>query len=538
MKKLIFTVLVFLSVFATCLYFTEHSSFSSSVQAAGEITQLYNSYSPFNRRIPSSATYTRDGRIGTLRQAADIYSMPILRVANSKIIPLVNVTNYYGRSVQWPIPTAAVAASGSDGHMAVMAIDTRKVYEMWQAKWVSSTTLQVGSMKDFSVDGNGISNPPNEAVSGAGFAITAGMVVKEDFLNTTTNKLDSTQAIGHALSVTIPARLIERNAFVAPAVKGETASDATGTIPMGMLFALPRGINIDSMPVHPLTKALAKAARDYGMYIIGRNNTNPYNDTGVATVKIEPGVVDQVFGQGNDELMNTVMAEMYDIVKKYGVYRVTGIDFSYVNQPQPSYAPGTVTTSPSPTPQPTASPKPTPSPTPTPSPSPSPKPTPSPTPVTTQTTVTLSPTQDGYVRKTEPTLADGKGDTLKIGGTTEDITYLRFNLSGYADKKIVSAKLRFFVTNPSTGLQGIFSVDDILWGESNLNYNNKPVVGKQFTTLDTQGSSGWVEKNITTYAQSKNGTVFSIALHSFEADGLWVSSRETTNKPQLVVTFE
>jgi hypothetical protein len=515
------------------------------VEASYTGTKFFNTNSPFNRRIPSSATYSPTGQIFSLRQASDMYTMPIYRIGSAAGYPIVTITNWYGRSIQWPVPAGAQPATGTDANMAVLDKSQNKILEMWNAHWQDSLHILAGQQKESPLDGNGINDPPNETISAAGFAVVAGMVVREDFYNPTTNKLDNTLPIAHALSVSLPKELIRPDAYVAPAIKGENCSICTGTIPMGALFALSRNTPVNSLNVHPLTKKLALAARDYGMYVNNHNSAPLENNKGVATVKVEPGLVQSLYGQGNDELLTQVENEMAEIVKQYGVNRISGIDFSYANQPVSS-------TNPSPSPSaspiilPAATPvaSPTPSPSASPKPTPSPSPSPSPTPVTapgtvTDTVVEIAPNADTYVRQGDPTLADGANTVVKVGSGANDVTYLRFNLSNLAGKTIKSAKLRFYITNTSPEQQTISTVNSNDWGEA-MNFTTQPGFGAQFKTITSNGATGWFEVDMTSYIATRVGTTFSIGIRSASspsADGFWFNSRESTNKPVIKVTY-
>jgi hypothetical protein len=191
------------------------------------------------------------------------------------------------------------------------------MYEMWDARREGGG-FSAGAMKSYKVGGDGRGG--NQSTSASGFAVSAGMVVREDFMSN--GKLNPNKPIPHALAIAIPHELLQKGAFTGPATRGDNASDNTGNVKTGTRFALPRDANIDSMNVHPLTKALARAARDYGVFVVDRAGSNNYKGKQVGTVKIEPGVTEAMWGKSSDALMPQVREELYQIFQKYGMYRV------------------------------------------------------------------------------------------------------------------------------------------------------------------------------------------------------------------------
>ncbi|PWT71328.1 MAG: hypothetical protein C5B59_18300 [Bacteroidetes bacterium] len=308
-----------------------------AVTFAASSIPIFGPTAPFNHQIPAGATYTVETRIGSFRQVYTDYSIPLYRIF-PPLPALVTVTNTYsGRTAQWPIPTTAQPATGDDHHLGVISTSENELYEMWDAVWAGTTQINAGGMKDFPLNGTGISNPTYQKVTAAGFAVSAGAVLREDFTDPATGQLNPTLSINHALAAAIPNALIQNNGFVAPAVGGESGD--TGDIPLGALYAIPKSVNVDALQIHPLSKALLRAARDYGIYINDSNAAAQYNNKDTATIRIEPGLTDSLFGQASDDLIPTVQQDIYTVVAQYGLYRVTGVDFSYVNQPVPTGSP-------------------------------------------------------------------------------------------------------------------------------------------------------------------------------------------------------
>lgn len=278
-----------------------------------------NPTSPFNTLIPSAATYTKENQIGTIRPALEAYSLPIYRVTTN--IPTIKVFNDYGRSEFWPIPGTAQFTNGSDHRLAVIDKIKHIAYEIWDGNWQSGS-IHAGGMKDFPLQGDGLSHPKNQRVTAAGFAGSAGMITQEDFTDNA-GKLNPQPEISHALMISIPHQILRRNAYIPPAQSGEDTSDNTGNIPLGAHYALPKNLNVEKLNVHPFVKSMAKAMRDYGAYVTDRNNSGQYNGKYVTTIQVEPGLIQKIYGTSNDALGQKIQQQMFDIIQQYGIYKVS-----------------------------------------------------------------------------------------------------------------------------------------------------------------------------------------------------------------------
>lgn len=167
------------------------------------------------------------------------------------------------------------------------------------------------------------------------------------------------------------------------------------------------------------------------------------------------------------------------------------------------------------------------------SPSPSPSPTPTPTP---GNTVTLNPVADTFVRQSSPYTNYGSATPLNVdGGTNIETSYLKFNLDAVSGKTVTNARLRIYVTNASVGVQNIKNVSDTSWSEWTMNAYNQPARGTTAATLSGTVSGSWKEVDVTAAVAAKAGQLLSLAVDETSSDGMDFTSREGTNKPQLIV---
>ena len=174
--------------------------------------------------------------------------------------------------------------------------------------------------------------------------------------------------------------------------------------------------------------------------------------------------------------------------------------------------------------------------TPTDTPTPVPTNTSTPTPTSTPQTLSLNPIADTYVRGDRPTSNFGARTTLSVDGSPIIITYMKFDLSALAGRNIISAKLRFKITNSSKSTQVVKAVDDAAWVETTMTYNNRPPLSSAVTSFTSSTTGAWKEVDITSYAILKAGQITSLGMDSAGSDGLAFYSKEASaDRPVLVV---
>jgi hypothetical protein len=79
--------------------------------------------------------------------------------------------------------------------------------------------------------------------------------------------------IPHAMAMVMSSRMLVRRA-VWPAFAFDRNSDTyAGTLPMGALLAIPAGVNINESGLTTTGKLLARAAQDYGVYVVDSTNS-------------------------------------------------------------------------------------------------------------------------------------------------------------------------------------------------------------------------------------------------------------------------
>jgi hypothetical protein len=152
---------------------------------------------------------------------------------------------------------------------------------------------------------------------------------------------------------------------------------------------------------------------------------------------------------------------------------------------------------------------------------------------TTAPSITILPKADAYVSSAKPGTNFGAATVLAVRDGVYR-TFLKFGVSGLGGRPR-SAKLRLWVTNPSTSSGSVYLVSSS-WTESSINWNNAPKIGgaPRIASLGTTTTGTWVELDVTS-AISGNGT-FTLRISAGNTNPVTYASRETSHDPVLVIT--
>jgi mannan endo-1,4-beta-mannosidase len=161
-------------------------------------------------------------------------------------------------------------------------------------------------------------------------------------------------------------------------------------------------------------------------------------------------------------------------------------------------------------------------------------------------------TTPGSVAASADTYVDGANPASTAGGTSTYLaastspvqkTFLKFDLTPFAGKTITAVKLRIKTTSAtgagSANSQNVQAVSDTNWKEQYMSYNTTVAVSA--TKLGSLAANSvpntWYEVTLSAaYFQQNAGKLVSMAILSSGTDKLMIASRETADKPQLVIT--
>ncbi len=155
---------------------------------------------------------------------------------------------------------------------------------------------------------------------------------------------------------------------------------------------------------------------------------------------------------------------------------------------------------------------------------------------TTSSSMTFTPGADAYVSSAYPSTNYGTSTTLKVDGSPDVHSYLRFSVSGTGGLPITAATLRIYAnTSSPSGLEA-WTVSDNTWGETTITYSNMPAIGSAIATSAAVTGGTWVTTDVSSYIKAE-GT-FSIAVTTPGSTAISLASRESgANAPQLVITL-
>ncbi|MFY1700589.1 right-handed parallel beta-helix repeat-containing protein [Micromonospora sp. WMMA1923] len=141
------------------------------------------------------------------------------------------------------------------------------------------------------------------------------------------------------------------------------------------------------------------------------------------------------------------------------------------------------------------------------------------------------PVADSWVDSINPARNYGTGRYLKVDGSPREVTYLRFEVTTAGSTP--SAVLRVYAETASSTGFAVHPVEDGAWGETTITYLTAPAVGAVANSTGPVSAGRWVSVDVSSLVTG-NGPV-TIALTTSNDTGMKLTSREGTNRPELVV---
>jgi len=151
--------------------------------------------------------------------------------------------------------------------------------------------------------------------------------------------------------------------------------------------------------------------------------------------------------------------------------------------------------------------------------------------------LTFVPLMDAYVNAGNPGSNYGHSSSLRVDGTPDVWSYLRFDVEGTGGAPISRARLLIYA-NSDSYYSGIVvnEVTDNTWDEYTITYNNAPALGSEIASAPSVLANTWLEFDVTSYVTAEGVLNFGLSTPGPTAIGL--ASRESgANSPQLIVDF-
>ncbi len=149
-------------------------------------------------------------------------------------------------------------------------------------------------------------------------------------------------------------------------------------------------------------------------------------------------------------------------------------------------------------------------------------------------TLTFTPEADTWVDSSRPTTAFGGSSQMRVDTSPASQSFVRFRVAGIAGRQISAVRLRLHQRDSSRTGGRVFAISSDSWLES-MTWNTRPAIdGAELATFGEVSAGNWYEVPLGAGTVSGDGVV-SLAIDSSSSDGSTWSTREYTEKPQLLV---
>jgi hypothetical protein len=188
------------------------------------------------------------------------YSSPVYTVGSSQ--PLVHVTLDTAMPALQegfalvPLPSSAIPAAGTDGHLIVWQPSTDGYWEFWKLRRANDGWhARWGGALSHASDNPGYFPAPFGA-TGTGLPLMSGLIRVTEL---------RARHIDHAVALGIPSA--KARDFVWPAQRSDGGSQLPDAIPEGTRLRIDPSVDLKALGLPPVALAIARAAQRYGIIV-------------------------------------------------------------------------------------------------------------------------------------------------------------------------------------------------------------------------------------------------------------------------------
>ena len=145
---------------------------------------------------------------------------------------------------------------------------------------------------------------------------------------------------------------------------------------------------------------------------------------------------------------------------------------------------------------------------------------------------TYGPAADAYVYSVNPTTNFGRLAMLRVDGSPDMRSYLRFDVQGLP-LPVSKATLRIWANSGASAGWRAYGVSDNTWSETRITYATAPPLGSATGSSGPVAANTWTQADVTALVAG-SGTL-NLAIVGPGATAISLSSREGAYPPQLVV---
>jgi hypothetical protein len=219
---------------------------------------------PLDRLSPVyAATLRRQVAQATPWINTTAYSVPVYTVPAGQRPVRVRLDTSVSPALQQafervPIPAGASPADGTDATLVVWQPDTDRMWEFWRAAKRSDGWHAAwgGYMDSVSTSPGRYVDPPSWGASATSLPMLGGLMRASELRSL---------RIDHALAIAIPSA--RAGVWSWPAQRTDGKDKSPLAIPAGTRFRIDPRIDVDSLGLSPIVRAMAKAAQRYGIVV-------------------------------------------------------------------------------------------------------------------------------------------------------------------------------------------------------------------------------------------------------------------------------
>ena len=198
-----------------------------------------------------------DPYVNSTRYSTPVYTVP----ADQRMVrvKLDNVQEDLRKAFeQVPLPSGARPAAGSDRHMVVWQPSTDTMWEFWRARqaWDGWHARYGGRMTNVSTNPGYYTENPRWGATATSLPLLGGLMRLSELEEGRFN---------HALAMALPEARARSWSWPAQRTDGDSSNPAA--IPQGARFRIDPELDLDSIPMSPLVRAMAVAAQRYGIVV-------------------------------------------------------------------------------------------------------------------------------------------------------------------------------------------------------------------------------------------------------------------------------
>jgi len=151
----------------------------------------------------------------------------------------------------------------------------------------------------------------------------------------------------------------------------------------------------------------------------------------------------------------------------------------------------------------------------------------------TQSSLTFTPVADSFVDSSDPHSSFGDSGALRLDDSPEIRSFVRFNVQGLPEGRIVQATLRIYSNSISDLGYKVYAVQDTTWSEADMTFTDAPAFGPGIGLDDHLSENSWSSVDVTSVVHSAG--VYSFGLSTQSPKALAFSSREGEYAPELIL---